>query len=211
MEASIKKTQAKGSENPFLIPPKPKKGKGKLIFILILIILIAAVVAAVVLNLFGLKDKLIYALISQEPQYAAAYQQLELGQSELKEKQEQLEEDQKELESTRASLDKRKEQLDEQQKEIDEQKNSGDGADGTGGDVTTGGTVEGEVTADGYSQLAEIYESMDAQSAATRLVAMKDNEEVAKILKKMKSKKAGEILAQMSSGTAAAISKLMMK
>lgn len=203
----MKKTQNKGSDNPFLAPSKPKRGKGKLIFILVLLILIAALVAAMVFNLFGLKDKLVHMLIDQEPQYAAAYAELERGQKELKTKQENLEKEQQELEKTQTSLDKRKEQLDAQQKEIDEQKQGANGASAP----QTGGTVEGEVTTDGYSQLAEIYESMDAQSAATRLVAMRDNEEVAKILKKMKSKKAGEILAQMSSGTAATVSKLMMK
>ena len=64
MEATVKKTQNKGSDNPFLAPSKPKRGKGKLIFILVLLILIAALVAAMVFNLFGLKDKLVHMLIT---------------------------------------------------------------------------------------------------------------------------------------------------
>ena len=206
MDTPIKTQPVKGSDNPFLMDNKKKKGgKGKLIVILVLIVLIAAAVVAVMMNLFGLKDKIIHAIVSQETQYTEAYAQLDTAQKELSIKQGELKAAQDELAEAQAALQKREDALDKREEDLEAQQA---GAAGSG---VTSGSGEGVQTEDGYTQLAQIYQSMDAANAAARLGAIKDNEQVAKLLSHMKTKNAGAILEKMTSESAAAVSRIMMQ
>lgn len=175
---------------------KRRRRKFKLFMYLTLLLLIAFTVTAYLFNWFSFRQRVLDVLIVGDDQYMLKMVDLENEKEKAKGEQALAQDAKTAYENQLASLDSREQAIAAKEKQIE--------------DRLSAIIYTTENSDEARSNVISLFESMDAESAASMMESMNDVDTVASILSSMKQKPAAAIMEAFSTEYAALVAARML-